>query len=124
MLFRNVETGNSVAQAVEHNGITFQGVMDPTDELPHQNMLMLVANNRLATSTGGTMLGNRGYFVIGNPQNMPKRAEIAIVKGTSSSDNNIHVDDYQPTVTKVLENGVIFIIRDGVKYNLMGARIK
>ena len=85
---------------------------------------MLVANNRLATSTGGTMQGNRGYFVIDNPQNMPKRAEIAIVKGTSSSDNNIHVDDYQPTVTKVLENGVIFIIRDGVKYNLMGARIK
>lgn len=125
MLFRNVETGKSVeARPVVQNGITFQGVMDPTDELPHQNMLMLVANNRLATSTGGTMLGNRGYFVIDNPQNMPKRAEIAIVKGTSSSDNNIHVDDYPPTVTKVLENGVIFIIRDGVKYNLMGARIK
>ncbi len=83
---------------------------------------MLVANNRLATSTGGTMQGNRGYFVIDNPQNMPKRAEIAIVKGTPTSDNNIHVDDYQPTVTKVLENGVILIIRDGVKYNLMGAR--
>ena len=83
---------------------------------------MLVANNRLATSTGGTMQGNHGYFVIENPQNMPKRAEIAIVKGTPTSDNNIHVDDYQPTVTKVLENGVILIIRDGVKYNLMGAR--
>ena len=124
MLFSNVETGNSVeAQAVTKGGITFHGVMNPT-ELRDQNMLMLVANNRLATSTGGTMLGNRGYFVIGNPQNMPKRAEIAIVKGASSSDNNIHVDDYQPTVTKVLENGVIFIIRDGVKYNLMGARIK
>lgn len=124
MLFSNVRTGNSVdAQAVTKGGITFHGVMNPT-ELRDQNMLMLVANNRLATSTGGTMLGNRGYFVIGNQQNMPKRAEIAIVKGTSSSDNNIHVDDYQPTVTKVLENGVIFIIRDGVKYNLMGARIK
>lgn len=124
MLFSNVETGNSVeAQAVVQNGITFQGVMAPT-ELPHQNMLMLVANNRLATSTGGKMQGNRGYFVIDNPQNMPKRAEIAIVKGAYSSDNNIHVDDYPPTVTKVLENGVIFIIRDGVKYNLMGARIK
>lgn len=124
MLFYNVKTGESVeAQAVVQNGITFQGVMAPT-ELPHRNMLMLVANNRLATSTGGKMQGNRGYFVIDNPQNMPKRAEIAIVKGASSSDNNIHVDDYQPTVTKVLENGVIFIIRDGVKYNLMGARIK
>jgi hypothetical protein len=70
------------------------------------------------------MQGNRGYFVIGNLQNMPKRAEIAIVKGAPSSDDYIHIDDYQPTVTKVLENGVILIIRDGVKYNLMGARVR
>ena len=125
MLFYSVEMGNSVnAQAVTRNGVTFQGTMDPT-ELPNQNMLMLVANNRLATSTGGTMLGNRGYFLIGdNLQNMPKRAEIAIVKGAPSSDDYIHIDDYQSSVTKVLENGVILIIRDGVKYNLMGARVR
>ena len=125
MLFYSVEMGNSVnAQAVTRNGVTFQGTMDPT-ELPNQNMLMLVANNRLATSTGGTMQGNRGYFVIGdNLQNMPKRAEIAIVKGAPSSDDYIHIDDYQPSVTKVLENGLIVIIRDGVKYNLMGARVR
>ena len=125
ILFYSVEMGNSVnAQAVTRNGVTFQGTMDPT-ELPNQNMLMLVANNRLATSTGGTMQGNRGYFVIGdNLQNMPKRAEIAIVKGAPSSDDYIHIDDYQPSVTKVLENGLIVIIRDGVKYNLMGARVR
>ena len=124
MLFYNVVMGNSVeAQAVTKGDITFQGVMKPT-ELPDPNMLMLVANNRLASSTGGTMQGNRGYFVIDNPQNMPKRAEIAIVNGAPSSDDYIHIDDYQPTVTKVLENGVILIIRDGVKYNLMGARVR
>jgi hypothetical protein len=124
MLFYNVEMGNSVgAQEREFDGITFRGVMKPT-ELPNQNMLMLVANNRLATSTGGTIQGNRGYFVIDNPQNMPKRAEIAIVKGAPSSDDYIHIDDYQPSVTKVLENVVILIIRDGVKYNLMGARVR
>ena len=122
MLFSSVTMGEG-AQEIKINGITFRGVMNPT-ELPNQNMLMLVANNRLATSTGGTMLGNRGYFVIDNPQNMPKRAEIAIVKGAPSSDDYIHIDDYQPTVTKVLENGVILIIRDGVKYNLMGARVR
>ena len=108
----------------DNSVVTFKGITGPTPIEKDPKILFLVANNRLATSTGGTMQGNRGYFVIDNPQNLPKRAEIAIVKGTSSSDNNIHVDDYQPTVTKVLENGVIFIIRDGVKYNLMGARIK
>ena len=126
MLFYNVVMGNSEeveAIAVTIGGITFQGVMDPT-ELPNQNMLMLVANNRLATSTGGTMQGNRGYFVIDNLQNMPKRAEIAIVKNSPASDDYIHIDDYQPSVTKVLENGLIVIIRDGVKYNLMGARVR
>ena len=126
MLFYNVVMGNSEeveAIAVTKGDITFRGVMDPT-ELSDQNMLMLVANNRLATSTGGTMQGNRGYFVIGNLQNMPKRAEIAIVKGAPTSDDYIHIDDYRPTVTKVLENGLIVIIRDGVKYNLMGARVR
>lgn len=108
----------------DNSVVTFKGITDPTPIENDPKILFLVANNRLATSTGGTMQGNRGYFVIDNPQNLPKRAEIAIVKGASSSDNNIHVDDYQPTVTKVLENGVIFIIRDGVRYNLMGARIK
>jgi hypothetical protein len=124
MLFYSVEMGNSVnAQAVTRNGVTFQGTMDPT-ELPNQNMLMLVANNRLATSTGGTMQGNRGYFVIGdNLQNMPKRAEIAIVKGAPTNNDNPYTN-YQPTSYKILEDGHIWIIRDGVKYNLMGARVR
>ena len=122
MLFSSVTMGEG-AQEIKINGITFRGVMNPT-ELPNQNMLMLVANNRLATSTGGTMQGNRGYFVIDNLQNMPKRAEIAIVKNSPASDDYIHIDDYQPSVTKVLENGLIVIIRDGVKYNLMGARVR
>ena len=124
MLFSSVEMGNSVeALAVTKGDITFQGVMDPT-ELPNQNMLMLVANNRLATSTGGTMQGNRGYFVIDNPQNMPKRAEIAIVKGAPSSNENIYTGSHETSAYKVLENGTIIIIRDGVKYNLMGARVR
>lgn len=124
MLFSSVEMGNSVgARYIKIDGITFQGVMDPT-ELPNQNMLMLVANNRLATSTGGTMLGNRGYFLIGdNLQNMPKRAEIAIVKGAPTNNDNPYTN-YQPTSYKILEDGHIWIIRDGVKYNLMGARVR
>ena len=124
MLFSGVEMGNSVgAREIKINGITFKGVIDPT-ELPNQNMLMLVANNRLATSTGGTMQGNRGYFLIGdNLQNMPKRAEIAIVKGAPTNNDNPYTN-YQPTSYKILEDGHIWIIRDGVKYNLMGARVR
>ena len=122
MLFSSVTMGEG-AQAIECDGITFQGVMNPT-ELPNQNMLMLVANNRLATSTGGTMQGNRGYFVIGdNLQNMPKRAEIAIVKGAPTNNDNPYTN-YLPTSYKILEDGHIWIIRDGVKYNLMGARVR
>ena len=121
MLFSRVTMGEG-ARYIKIDGITFQGVMDPT-ELPNQNMLMLVANNRLATSTGGTMQGNRGYFVIDNPQNMPKRAEIAIVKGAPTNNDNPYTN-YLPTSYKILEDGHIWIIRDGVKYNLMGARVR
>ena len=123
VFFYGVTSGNEVeAQQVEKNGIIFQGVMGPT-ELNDPYMLMLVANNRLAKSTGGQMLGNRGYFVVTDPQNMPKRSVLTIVE-TPTGYNDIYHNANKPMSYKIVENGHIWIIRGGERYNLMGVKVK
>ena len=122
VFFYGVTSGNEVeAQQVEKNGIIFQGVMGPT-ELNDPYMLMLVANNRLAKSTGGQMLGNRGYFVVTDPQNMPKRSVLTIVE-TPTGYNDIYHNANKPMSYKIVENGHIWIIRGGERYNLMGVKV-
>ena len=121
VFFYGVEMGSDVAaQQVEQDGIIFQGIMGPT-ELNDPYMLMLVANNRLAKSTGGQMLGNRGYFIVSDPNHLPKRSVLTVVE-TSSSTNDIY-HPHTPTSYKVLQDGHIWIIRGGERYNLMGVKV-
>ena len=83
-----------------------------------------MANNRLATATvNGPMLGNRAYFILDDAQNLPKRSMISIVKSTPAGFEEIY-NTYQTEAYKMLYNGMIVIVRDGVMYDLMGTRIQ
>ena len=112
----SITPNNSVA--------TFKGITGPTQIDKNPNILFLVANNRLATATvSGPMLGNRAYFELKNAQNLPKRSMISIVKSTPAGFEEIY-NTYQTEAYKMLYNGMIVIVRDGVMYDLMGTRIK
>ena len=114
-------TGKSVTP---DNRATFHGITGPTNIAKNPNILFLVANNRLATATGtGPMLGNRAYFQLDNAQNLPKRSMISIVKSTPAGFEEIY-NTYHTEAYKMLYNGMIVIVRDGVMYDLMGTRIK
>ena len=107
---------------------TFCGITGPTtleiEENPNTLFLFLVADNRLATATvSGPMLGNRAYFTLDKKQNLPKRSMISIVKSTPAGFEEIY-NTYQTEAYKMLYNGMIVIVRDGVMYDLMGTRIK
>ena len=94
------------------------------EENPNTLFLFLVADNRLATATvSGPMLGNRAYFTLDKKQNLPKRSMISIVKSTPAGFEEIY-NTYQTEAYKMLYNGMIVIVRDGVMYDLMGTRIK
>jgi hypothetical protein len=113
---KSIQPTNSVA--------TFRGITGPTLIEKHPDILFLVANNRLATaSSTGEMLGNRAYFELKNAQNLPKRSMISIVKSTPAGFEEIY-NTYQTEAYKMLYNGIIVIVRDGVMYDLMGTRIK
>ncbi len=115
-------TGKSITP--ENSVATFHGITGPTPIDKNQNILFLVANNRLATATvSGPMLGNRAYFELHNAQNLPKRSMISIVKSTPAGFEEIY-NTYQTEAYKMLYNGMIVIVRDRVMYDLMGTRIK
>ena len=120
-----VYTNNSIAgMSIERDAATFHGITSPTTIAKNPNILFLVANNRLATATvTGPMLGNRAYFELDNAQNLPKRSMISIVKSTPAGFEEIY-NTYQTEAYKMLYNGMIVIVRDGVMYDLMGTRIK
>ena len=106
------------------NRATFHGITSPTTIAKNSNILFLVANNRLATaSSKGDMLGNRAYFELHDAQKLPKRSMISIVKSTPAGFEEIY-NTYQTEAYKMLYNGMIVIVRDGVMYDLMGTRIK
>jgi hypothetical protein len=115
-------TGKSIPDP--DNRATFHGITGPTQIDEDPNILFLVANNRLATATvSGPMLGNRAYFELHDAQNLPKRSMISIVKSTPAGFEEIY-NTYQTEAYKMLYNGMIVIVRDGVMYDLMGTRIQ
>ena len=103
---------------------TFHGITSPVEIQEDPKILFLVANNRLATaSSTGMMMANRAYFELDNAQNLPKRSMISIVKSTPAGFEEIY-NTYHTEAYKMLYNGMIVIVRDGVMYDLMGTRIK
>ena len=108
----------------DNSAATFHGITSPTTIEKDPDILFLVANNRLATaSSTGEMLANRAYFELDDVQNLPKRSIISIVKSTPAGVEDIY-NFYQTEAYKMLYNGMIVIVRDGVMYDLMGTRIK
>ena len=120
-VFTNENIGG---MSIECDAATFHGITSPTTIAKNSNILFLVANNRLATATvSGPMLGNRAYFELHDAQNLPKRSMISIVKSTPAGFEEIY-NTYHTEAYKMLYNGMIVIVRDGVMYDLMGTRIK
>ena len=112
----SIKPTNSVA--------TFRGITSPVEIPEDSEILFLVANNRLATaSSKGMMMANRAYFILDNAQILPKRSMISIVKSTPAGLEEIY-NTYHTEAYKMLYNGMIVIVRDGVMYDLMGTRIK
>lgn len=115
--------------------ITFHGVINPTD-IP-AGALMVVADNRLAVNTvdNSTMKGMRGYFTIDfsslaaqevQEQALDGRVYLSFKKPVTTS-VPIAPEAEQPTtpkVEKIMRDGQIYIIRDGVTYTITGARVR
>ena len=77
--------------------------------------------------TGSTLPANRAYIDMANvpvynPSNAPERI-VTIALGGNGATNIMNVDDVESAV-KFIENGKLFIKKNGVIYNAVGAIVK
>ena len=117
--------GTTAATPGNHNGL--HGTFD--DETPVAAGNYILLNNELRPSDGNAKVNaNRAYLdmsgvPVGAPQQMPGRRYIGMsVQGENETTG---VEDLFTTDTpvKVIENGQLIIIRDGVKYNVQGQKL-
>ncbi len=106
----------------------FYGTLVPTsteDYTESKNFIFLLANNKLTYATEGTLKGLRAYFLLkdGYPASMLARRPVL---NFDDEQTPTAIDKTQTEVKaeKVMENGVMYIIKNGVKYSVMGERVK
>ena len=118
-----------------YDGITFNGVLNPTTI--NEKSIILVANDRLALTTeDGDMLGMRGYFTIDQSdpiyakeiaeQAADGRVYLSFKKPVTTSIPVAPEAEQQlkPEVRKVMHNGQIYILRGDEVYTITGHRVK
>ena len=131
MTFNDVTVTASTGSTVTKGDVQFVGTIGrstlPSDET-RQSYLFLGANDNLyypESGDGTSMKGFRAYFIVDNasgdvPRHAPARLVIAPKMPTAVE--NVQGDNVQST--KVIENGQLYIIKNGVKYNAQGQIIK
>ena len=92
-------------------------------------VLFLGQNNQLYwPNTSGTIKPFRAYFTISGGSGAPIRrgmpARIVEAANTATGVENIDAQSSDAASVKVIENGALYIIRNGEKYNAMGQIIK
>ena len=132
-IFHNVVITADAPANVADGDITFQGVFNPVDlaaqnESDDHDKLFLAAGNTIYwPAQDKTVKGFRAYFnvVTGNtgPLQIKKGMPARIVERTQmpTGVENTNID--APAV-KLIENGTIIILRNGVKYTIQGQKIQ
>ena len=123
IIFKNVVISNisnhTTAGTKVVDGITFQGIINPT-ALP-ANSFFLVADNRLAempdniAEADKVLGGLRGYFI--NTTGAPLQIRIDKQNTPTLLEDIINTNS---TTYKILQNGKIYIVKDGQMYDLLG----
>ncbi len=117
--------GTTADEAGSHNGL--HGTFTNDTEVAAGNYIL--SNNAICQCEATCYVNaNRAYIVwneipAGAPQQMPGRRYIGLdVHGENGTTG---LDDIMTTATpvKVIENGQLIIIRDGVKYNVQGQKL-
>jgi len=125
-----VTVTTSTGSTVTKGDVRFVGTIGRST-LPHgdADYLFLGANDNLYYSDDyddTSMKGFRAYFIVDSeastdiPRHAPARLVIAPKMPTAVE--NVQGDNVQST--KVIENGQLFIVKNGIKYNAQGKVVK
>lgn len=120
--------------AISTEGVQFLGFVPRTQiEAGNHNYLFLGQNNTLywpANNDPGTMKGFRAYFYIPEgttigsaPVRYGMPARIVIRYNTPTEIETVDAQGADVTVQKMMRNGQLIIIRDGIEYNAQGQKV-
>lgn len=124
--FNGVSIVLDEASSTFHTGwpVSFKGSF-VAQSISGSDNLLLYANDRVGFSTSdATLKGFRAYFHLTSPSLAPAIKKARIVTPHGSTTAFELVETQNNGTIKTIENGQLIIIRDGVHYNVMGARVK
>ena len=110
--------------------VTFNGILSPkTFYEGDKSSLFLTSNNILAwPNVTANMNGMRAYFQLTEAEEsrpMQVSARISVDRGSTTEDIIVlPPTDSQETATKIMRNGIIYILRNGEIYTLQGTKLK
>jgi len=133
--FSDVTFSATTPSGETHDGVTFQGMFGPVhittyEENTTEDYLFLGANNRLMwpNDDGTSMRGYRAYFIIQRnyvPVSLAPRGTAARFVARPKTPTDIEsVQHSEIRSQKVLENGRLYIISNGVKYDAQGKKLR
>lgn len=123
-VFEGVSFESETADHTSGDAVTFRGTFVQQTFHNGDQVLLLVANNMLAYPLQDRILkGFRAYFEVNNPSASAPIRGARIIAGEQVV-TDINLVEMQESLEKVIENGQLFIIRDGVRYNALGVQVK
>ena len=127
-VFTDVEIKEETGQATTGTNADFIGSFVKGEVPAGEDNLFLGPDNLLYFSQTATPIkGMRAYFRVkgvANPAQAIKRARIVTGGQIATEINLVNESAKIGKSAKIIENGQLVIIRDGIRYNVMGAMIK
>ena len=128
--FNNVVITATEGSTSSSEIVTFNGILSPkTFYEGDKSSLFLTSNNILAwPNVTANMNGMRAYFQLTEAEEsrpMQVSARISVDRGSTTEDIIVLLPtDSQETATKIMRNGIIYILRNGEIYTLQGTKLK
>ena len=119
---------NSGDNPTPHNSISFTGVI-PTKVISAENVLLLVAENRLAemvpddlNTNTGKIHGFRGYFTLGAP--LPQGMQAILRNKDNTVTGLVDINGKKVNINKYLREGRVYIRMGDTLYTIDGQKVE
>ena len=113
-------TPNNISFTVDATKVTMKPILSATAGSETNGEYWLAADRYLYNNVN-TLLSLRALFNISTVSGMPPRCRVALGENAETGVDNII--NGENTTIKVIENGQLIIIRDGIKYNAQGQKL-
>ena len=128
-VFTGVKFTRATPSATTKTNANFTGTFVKTTLEADENILYLGANNKLYFPTASIdMYGMRGWFVIhgsgGSAAPAVRGARIVENEQVATDIELVGSQKSKVESQKLIENGQLIIVRDGVRYNVMGVKLQ